>query len=93
MTCSEHCQVIAFPLIQRTGKIRDVAAKMLAKTTDRHAESYRDQVTAAVVSQFNRLGVTEVERDRQLTQFWHAVQAEIIRLSFGHGQRPGGNAA
>ncbi|TGS95277.1 hypothetical protein EN814_16380 [Mesorhizobium sp. M2D.F.Ca.ET.171.01.1.1] len=82
MTHTEHCQVIAFPLIQRTGKIRDVATKMLAKTTDRHAESYRDQVTAALVSQFDRLGVVEHERDRQVTQFWAAVQTEIIRQSY-----------
>ncbi|WP_245500103.1 DUF6074 family protein [Mesorhizobium sp. M4B.F.Ca.ET.089.01.1.1] len=84
--------IIPFPLVQRTGKIRDVATKMLAKTTERHAESYRDQVTAALLSHMMRLGVAEHERDRQLGQFWSAVQAEIIRQCY-RGQKPGGNAA
>ncbi|QND57879.1 DUF6074 family protein [Mesorhizobium huakuii] len=78
-------EVIPFPLIRRVGKIRDVASKMLAKSTDRHAESYRDQVTTGLVGHLNRLGIPEQERDEQLGQFWSAVQSEIIRLTYtGH---------
>ena len=34
-----------FPLDKRIGKIRSTATKMLAKTTDRHAAFYREQVS------------------------------------------------
>lgn len=86
------CRVIAFPLIHRVGKIRDVASKMLAKSTDRHAESYRDQVTTGLLGHLARLGMPEHERDEQLGAFWTAVDIEIIRLTY-RGSRPGGNAA
>ncbi|RUV69094.1 MAG: hypothetical protein EOR30_24120 [Mesorhizobium sp.] len=82
MTYTEPCQVIAFPLIRRMGKIRDVATKMLAKSTDRHAESYRDQVTAALLSHLTRIGVPQAQQGKQLTTFWAAVQTEIIRQSY-----------
>ncbi|RWC23230.1 MAG: hypothetical protein E5V21_22020 [Mesorhizobium sp.] len=82
MTHTEPCQVIAFPLILRVGKIRDVATKMLAKSTDRHAESYRDQVTAALLCHLSRIGIPQGEQDKQLTTFWSAVQTEIIRQSY-----------
>ncbi|MER8829141.1 DUF6074 family protein [Mesorhizobium sp. M0938] len=48
--------------MNRVGKVRDVAGKMLAKTTDRHAESYRDQVTLALLNPLTRLGVSEYEQ-------------------------------
>ena len=86
------CQVIAFPLVSRVGRIREVAAKVLAKSTDRHAESYRDQVTTGLLGHLGRLGIPEAEQDQQLGQFWSAVEAEIIRQTY-QGQRPGGNAA
>ncbi|PBB20564.1 hypothetical protein CK219_05350 [Mesorhizobium sp. WSM4313] len=85
------CHVIAFPLIRRIGRIREVAGKMLAKSTDRHAESYRDQVTTGLLGHMTRLGIPEREQDEQLGAFWAAVQAEIIRQTYQ--QRPGGNAA
>lgn len=81
MTCTEPCQVIAFPLTRRVGKIRDVAAKMLAKSTDRHVESYRDQVTEGIHSSLSRAGIPAGEQDAQLGGFWNAVQNEIIRLT------------
>ena len=86
------CRIIAFPLVSRVGKIRDVAEKMLAKSTDRHAASYRDQVTSALLNHLTRLGVPEMQQDEQLGAFWEAVQAEIIRQTY-RGQRPGGGAA
>lgn len=79
-------------MVKRVGRIRSTAEKMLAKTTERHAESYRDQVTSALLNQLDRLGIPEHEQDEQLGQFWAAVQAEIIRLTY-RGQRPGGSAA
>lgn len=87
------CDVIVFPLVKRVGKVRDVAGKMLSKSTDRHAESYRDQVTSALLNHLARVGVPEHEQDEQLGAFWSAVQAEMIRLTYRGGQRPGGSAA
>lgn len=89
------CRIILFPLAKRVGRIRDVAIKMLDKPTDKAATSYREQVTDAMLRALDRAGIPEIEQDKQLGAFWEAVQAEIIRLTYGggHGQRPGGNAA
>ncbi|RWC38329.1 DUF6074 family protein [Mesorhizobium sp.] len=73
---------IPFPLTRRVGKIRDVATKMMAKSTDRHAESYRDQVTVALLSHLTRIGVPQADQDKQLSTFWAAVQTEVIRQSY-----------
>jgi hypothetical protein len=85
------CQIIAFPLTNRVGKVRDVAAKLAAKSTDRHIASYRDQVTTALHSQLARLGVSEQKQGEQVAAFWNAVQAETNRITY-QGRRPGGAA-
>lgn len=85
-------QVIIFPMERRTGRIRHVAVKMLAKTTDRAASSYRDQVIAALLKHLNRMGASDAERSQQLVAFWRAVQAEMFRLA-STGHRTGGDAA
>jgi hypothetical protein len=85
-------QIIIFPMVHRTGRIRDVAMKMLDKPTDRAASSYRDHVTAALLKHLNRMGASDAERHVQLMAFWRAVQAEMIRLA-GAGHRTGGDAA
>lgn len=85
-------QVVVFPMVRRVGRIRDVAAKMLDKRTDRAATSYRDQVTDGMLRSLHRAGISEDEQDEQLGAFWNAVQAEILRLTY-RGSRPGGNAA
>lgn len=80
------CKLIAFPMIYRVGKIRDVAFKMMDKTTDRHAEHYRGQVNEALIRQLEKIGLSEMEVDEQLGAFWQKVQAEMIRMSYqGHG--------
>ena len=86
------CTLLAFPLHRRVGKVRDVAGKMLAKTTDRHAQFYRDQVTSALLNHLERLGVPRCEQEGQTSAFWNAVQAEMIGQTH-RGQRPGGSAA
>ncbi|RWL45283.1 MAG: hypothetical protein EOR60_15165 [Mesorhizobium sp.] len=83
---------IPFPQTRRIGKIRDVASKMIAKPTDRAAASYRDQVNEAMIRQMTRAGIDETTQDEQLSAFWSAVQAEIIRI-FHRGDSPGGHAA
>ncbi|RWL47290.1 MAG: hypothetical protein EOR60_09575 [Mesorhizobium sp.] len=73
--------MIPFPLTRRIGKIRDVALKMLAKSTDRHSVYYREQVSAGLIGHLERLGIPESRRDEQIRQFWAAVHAEILRLN------------
>lgn len=72
-------KLLAFPMINRVGKIRDVAMKMLDKSTDRHAEHYRNQVTEALVKHLERIGLSEVEVNTELDAFWQKVQEEMIR--------------
>lgn len=85
-------RVIVFPMVKRVGRIRDVAAKMLDKPTDRAAAFYRDQVTDALLRSLSKAGVTEAVQDEELGAFWSAVDAEMIRQTY-QGQRPGGEAA
>ncbi|WP_042778951.1 DUF6074 family protein [Sinorhizobium fredii] len=79
-------QVIAFPLVNRMGKIRDVARKLLEKTTERHAGYYTKQVSDGLTAHLDRLGLSPEERNRQIDDFWTRVEQEVIRLSY---QRPG----
>ncbi|TAX75700.1 hypothetical protein ELI00_05255 [Rhizobium ruizarguesonis] len=73
------CKLIVFPLVARIGRIRDVASKMLDKTSARAAETYRDQVTIGVLRHLERLGLSESEQDEQLGAFWNAVGDEMAR--------------
>lgn len=87
----QACLLIAFPLHRRTGKIRDVARKLLAKNTDRHADSYRRQVTDALDRKLLRLGMEKTQISKQIGSFWRAVDLEISRISY-RKQGPGGIA-
>lgn len=80
------CELIAFPMVNRVGKIRDVAAKLLDKSTDRHAEYYRVQVEDGLIRQFERLSLSHTEIDHQLRSFWSKVDEEVVRLTY----QPGG---
>lgn len=85
-TWKPQCRVIAFPMVNRIGKIRDVARKLHDKATDRHAEYYVKQVSDGLAAHLERLGVPPEERNRQIDDFWSKVEQEVIRLSY---QRPG----
>jgi hypothetical protein len=85
-------KVIIFPMVKRVGKIRTTASNMLAKSTDRHAEFYRDQVTTALLKQMAKAGIPDAEQDEELGAFWEAVHAEKLRLTY-RGSQPGGTAA
>jgi hypothetical protein len=87
---SPPCQVIAFPLIHRVGRIREVAEKLNAKSLAA-ANFYERQVTEGLMAHLDRLGVDEAEQDRQLACFWDAVCLERARLSCS--RHPGGDAA
>ncbi|QND50817.1 hypothetical protein HB779_02120 [Phyllobacterium sp. 628] len=87
----QPCKLVSFPLNRRVGKVRDVALKLLEKSTDRHAEFYRNQVTDALLRQLERIGVSETDQDEQLGAFWESVREEMLRLTY-RGSRPGGAA-
>jgi hypothetical protein len=76
------CHLIPFPLVRRIGKVRDVARKMLDKSTDRHADFYRTQVTDALLKHLEKIGLPESEQEEQLSAFWTAVDFEIARLKY-----------
>ncbi|TPJ52732.1 DUF6074 family protein [Mesorhizobium sp. B2-6-4] len=90
---SPPCQVILFPMGKRVGRIRSTAEKMIAKPTDRAAESYRDQVTDGLLRQMAKAGIADIEQDEHLGAFWSAVQAEIVRLIYRSNQPGGGHVA
>ncbi|AVA21589.1 DUF6074 family protein [Rhizobium sp. NXC24] len=83
------CRVITYPLSRRVGKIRDVASKMLTKTTDNHREWYMKQVTEALLNHLEKVGLSEIEVDEQIGAFWTKVENEMTRLSYGRSA--GGN--
>lgn len=85
--------IIAFPLDRRVGKIRDVARKLLSKSTDHHADYYAGQVTEALRRHLEKLGLSEDQQDEQIGAFWAKVDVELARLSYrGTGNDPRGAA-
>jgi hypothetical protein len=84
--------VVLFPLASRTAKVRDVATKMIAKATDRHAVYYREQVNDALRLQLERRGVSADDCARELTAFWEAVRCEILAQVYRR-RYPGDDAA
>lgn len=90
------CTMIPFPMVNRVGKIRDVAAKLLDKPTERHAEYYCKQVTDGLVAQFEKIGLSEEQQSEQIGAFWSRVHQEASRLqqrsSSGGNNNPKGAA-
>jgi hypothetical protein len=84
-------EVIAFPLAKQGERVSETARKLLAKTTVKHADYYRGQVTDAIVKRLLRLGIPDHLIDEQVGAFWTAVEWEMARLTY-RGQRPGGAA-
>lgn len=76
-----HCIMIPFPMVNRIGKIRDVAAKLLDKPTGKSAEYYRAQVNAGLSSQFEKIGLSPVEAEAEIAAFWDEVEREVRRSS------------
>lgn len=75
-------KVIAFPMVHRVGKIRDVARKMLEKSSDRHADYYQRQVTEGLIVQLGKVGLSEAEQSEQIAAFWRKVEQEMVRLTY-----------
>lgn len=86
------CRVIVFPMDRRVGRAREVAAKMLERSTDRAAATYRDQVSDGLRRAMDRLAIPKADQDEQLRGFWQSVQCLMIEMTY-RGRRPGGDTA
>lgn len=87
-----NCQFIPFPMARRIGKIREVAAKMLQKHSDRHAAYYREQVTNALLGHFEKIHLAKVEHKELVEAFWSEVEREMSRQSVRRPRDPNGAA-
>lgn len=74
-----ECRLIPFPMVNRIGRIRDTAAKMLDKPTEKSAEHYRRQVDDAMTVQLTKIGLSAEKVEFEKITFWNAVNAEIER--------------
>lgn len=87
-----ECKLIPFPMINRIGRIRETAAKLLDKPTDKSAEHYRRQVDKAIRIQLEKIALPEAAIRDQIGGFWHAVGLEAARQHYGWHNTPGGAA-
>lgn len=83
--------ILVFPADRRIGKIRDVATKLMAKTTERAIDHYRHQVTEGLLMNLTSKGVPVETHPDQVARFWKAVECEINRQVYGC--RPGNGGA
>lgn len=74
-----ECRLIPFPMVNRIGRIRDTAAKMLDKPTEKSAEHYRRQVDEAMTGQLSKIGLLCDAIEAERAAFWKAVDAEMVR--------------
>lgn len=74
-------QLIPFPMINRIGKIREVAAKIRCQKTRGHADYYRKQVTRALDRHLGKIHLSPAERDAQVRVFWQQVERELLQQS------------
>jgi hypothetical protein len=84
-------KLLAFPPVKQTGRIREVAVKMMDKSTQKHADHYRGQVTDALERQLVKADLPKTRRQAEIDLFWEAVNGEMLRLTY-HGRGTGGAA-
>ncbi|EUB95897.1 hypothetical protein PMI07_002385 [Rhizobium sp. CF080] len=87
------CRLLPYPLVNRVGKIRDVASKLLDKPTEKSAIHYRLVVTEALQASLSKIGLGRAEIDLEIGLFWTAVENELARQTYGWRQDPDGGAA
>lgn len=88
--CSDACVVIPFPARLRVGKIRR-AAEVLADRHGKSAEQYWRQVAGGMQNQMIAAGIPAEVINAEVSDFFDAVQAELVRMSTTE-RRPGGAA-
>ncbi|ESY51586.1 MULTISPECIES: DUF6074 family protein [unclassified Mesorhizobium] len=81
------CQILAFPLACRVGKVRDVATKLSGKTTEKHAVSYRLQVDVGLRTHLAKTRLRPEAIDAEVAAFWSSVRIEMQRIAYrDHGR-------
>lgn len=76
------CKLIAFPLINRVGKIRR-CAEVLEGKTGKDADGYWRAQVRQLSEHLERIGCPVDEIERQVREFQDAVQSELIRRCYG----------
>lgn len=79
-------------MVNRIGRIRDTAAKMLDKPTEKSAEHYRRQVNEAIIGQLSKIGLSADDINAENVAFWKAVDVEMARQAYGWNFEPDGAA-
>ncbi|UXS31349.1 hypothetical protein FY152_04270 [Agrobacterium tumefaciens] len=87
-----ECRLIPFPMVNRVGRIRDTATKMLDKPTEKSAEHYRRQVDEALTGQLSKIALSSEVIETERAAFWNAVEAEMTRQAYGRRYEPDGAA-
>lgn len=85
-----ECTLIPFPMVNRIGRIRDTALKMLDKPTEKSAAHYRRQVDEAMTGQLSKIGLTGQSIEMERVAFWKAVDVEMKRQGYGWHYEPDG---
>ncbi|MDX0112602.1 hypothetical protein GOC07_09980 [Sinorhizobium meliloti] len=75
-------KILVFPVTRRVGKIRR-CAEVLGSKHGKDAESYWRQQVRVVADHLERMGCSEADIKRQIDEFQRAVQAEMVRRSYG----------
>lgn len=86
-------ETVPFPLARRRSKVVDVATKMVATKSRRHAEFYRAQVTEALQVHLRSRGVPAELWLGEIARFWQAVGLEVLRRRGRASGSPRGGAA
>lgn len=76
--------IVPFPAKYRAGKIRRVA-EVLSDRHGKSAERYWQQIVDGMASQMERSGLPRPVIDRELREFFGAVQAELSRKNYEGG--------
>ncbi|RVH37649.1 DUF6074 family protein [Sinorhizobium meliloti] len=84
------CKIIAFPLINRVGKIRR-CAEVLESKNGRDADGYWRHQIRLLAEQLGRSGCDEAEVRQQIYEFQQAVQNELVRRTFEAPAKGNGN--
>ncbi|UIK05028.1 DUF6074 family protein [Neorhizobium galegae] len=78
---TNKCQMIAFPLSRRIGKVRRVA-EVFARKTGRERASYWKSQVATLWDQLHQVGFADDEISELMDGFRDAVESEINRRAY-----------
>lgn len=80
-------KVVPFPQSRNIGKARHVAERWLAKSTKRARQTYWRMIADRYATVMIRVGLSEEEVDRQITDFCLLVEEQIALIDAAPGRR------